>query len=210
MIRTIIADDHSVLRQALASLLGQMESLEVIAQANNGLELLPLVEQHRPELVILDLSMPGLGGLESIHRMQRMSPKPQILVLSAKEDEISVSEALHAGANGYVPKSSGKEELQFAISAVLKGQTYLSPAIANSVLNHGEGAASSPLAGLSVREREVMKLLSEGRPNREVAKILHLSPRTIDSHRANIMRKLGVTSNAELVQLAIKSGLVEA
>lgn len=211
MLKIVIADDHVVLRQGLRSLLDQVEGWEVVGEANDGFEVMPLVETKLPDIVILDLSMPNLGGIETINRLQRLDKKPAVLVLSAREDDHAVGEAMKAGARGYVPKSSSSEELQFAIRAVLKGQTYLSPAVAAALLGRGDGntSNSSPLSGLTIREREVMKLLSEGHPNREVAKVLHVSPRTIDSHRSNIMRKLGLNSNAELVQLAIKSGLIE-
>jgi DNA-binding NarL/FixJ family response regulator len=207
MIRIVIADDHLVLRQGLKSLLSTVDGWNVVGEASDGMEVLPLVEKLEPNIVILDLSMPNLGGVEAINRLQRMRQKPGILVLSAKEDDYSVSDAVRAGANGYVPKSSGADELEFAIRAVLKGQTYLSPAVCSSALKSG-AEEPAPLATLSSREREVMKLLSEGRPNREVAKLLHISPRTVDTHRANILKKLGITSNAELYQIAHRCGLV--
>ncbi|OVE80023.1 hypothetical protein BVY02_01485 [bacterium J17] len=211
MAKIIIADDHIVLRDGLRSLLNQVEGWSVVAEASNGMEVVPLVEDHCPDLVLLDLSMPNLGGIEAISRIQKLSEKPAILVLSARDDSCSVNEAMKAGAKGFVPKSAGSEELHFAITAVLKGQTYLSPSVAEGLLTsrEQEEGDTSPISALSGREREVMKLLSEGRPNREVAKLLHISPRTIDSHRANIMKKLGLSSNAELVQVAIKSGLIE-
>jgi DNA-binding NarL/FixJ family response regulator len=212
MIRIVIADDHTVLRQGVRALLSSVDGWNVVGEASDGLEVVPLVEKHVPDVVIVDLSMPNLGGVEAISRMQKLKTKPQIVVLSAKEDDHSVTDAMKAGATAYVTKSSGVDELQFAIRAVLKGQSYLSPAVCSALLRSErmDGASGpSPLAELSSREREVMKLLSEGRPNREVAKILHISPRTVDSHRANILRKLGVTSNAELVQIAIRCGLVE-
>ena len=212
MVKILIADDHTVLREGLKSLFSSIqEEWEVVAEANDGFQVLSLVETHFPDLLILDLSMPNLGGIATIGRLQKLKHKPQVLVLTAREDDISASDAMNAGANGFIPKSSDYDELIFAIKALLKGQTYISPSVAKSVLaNKGkEGAtALSPISGLSNREREVMKLLSEGNPNREVAKMLHVSPRTIDSHRANIMKKLGISSNAELVQIAIKSGLI--
>jgi DNA-binding NarL/FixJ family response regulator len=211
MLKIVIADDHIVLREGLRSLLNQIDGWQVVGEASDGFEVLPLVEQQVPDLVILDLSMPNLGGIETISRLQKLDRKPAVLVLSAREDDTAVGEAIRAGARGYVPKSSTSDELQFAIRSVLKGQTYLSPSVAGGFLGRsdGSGGTVSPLSGLTSREREVMKLLSEGHPNREVARVLHVSPRTIDSHRSNIMRKLGVNSNAELVQLAIKSGLIE-
>ena len=208
----MIADDHVVLRQGLRSLLSQVDSWEVVAEASDGFEVLPLVETHGPDLLILDLTMPNLGGLETISRLQKLKNKPVVLVLSARDDDSSVHDAIRAGAKGYLPKTSASDELHFAIRSLLKGQTYISPSVASGILNRpldGSNEKSTPLTMLTAREREVMKLLCEGKPNRDVAKALHISARTIDSHRANIMKKLGVTSNAELVQLALKHGLVE-
>lgn len=212
MVKIIIADDHIVLRNGLRSLLERTEEWEVVAEASDGFEVLPLVEEHFPDIVILDLSMPNLGGVETIARLRKLEQSPGILVLSAKDDELSVAEAMDAGATGFVPKSASTDELKFALCSVLKGQTYLSPSVAAGVINQrseGNGSSASPLGTLSSREREVMKLLSEGLPNRDVAKKLHISPRTVDSHRANIMKKLGIGSNAELVQAALRSGLIE-
>jgi DNA-binding NarL/FixJ family response regulator len=211
MARIVIADDHIVLRQGLRALLSIIDDFEVIAEASDGFEVLPLVERERPDLLIIDLSMPNLGGIETIARLQKSKDKPRILVLSAKDDESSVSQAMRAGANGFVPKTASHEELEFAVRSVLKGQTYLSPAVCRNLIQTGlsDPDAGTPLTALSSREREIMKLLAEGHPNRNVAKVLHISPRTVDSHRANIMKKLGVTSNAELVQLALKHGMIE-
>lgn len=212
MIKIIIADDHVVVRKGLKALLNSKEDWEVVAEASNGFEVIPLIEQHFPDIVILDLAMPNLGGVETISRLQKTEAKPNILVLSGKEDEFSVNEAMRAGAQGFVPKTSEPDELEFAIRSVLKGQTYLSPAVCEGVLSNGgtsgEGE-NSPISHLSSREREVMKLLAEGKPNREVAKTLHISPRTVDSHRANIMKKIGIKSNAELVQAALRHGIIE-
>ncbi len=209
--KIIIADDHAVLREGLRSLLDNMEGLSVVAEAGDGFEVLPLVDQHKPDLLIIDLTMPNLGGVETIARLQKLKDKPSVLVLTAREDEGSVSDALQAGAKGYITKSSDSDELKFAIRSLLKGQTYVSPSVASGVVGKdpSENGSGSVLSALSSREREVMKLLSEGKPNRDVAKILHISPRTIDSHRSNIMKKLGVSSNAELVQLALKHGMID-
>lgn len=212
MTKIIVADDHIVLREGLKSLLDSKEGWTVVAEAGNGLEVLPLIESHQPDIVILDLNMPNLGGLETIARLQNLPKIPYVLVLSAKDDSFSVNEAIRAGAKGFVPKSSSSDELEFAIKSVLKGQTYLSPSVCEGMLTRGKSSTTdgdgSPISQLTAREREIMQLLSLGRPNREVAKSLHISPRTVDSHRANIMKKLGIKSNAELVQSAIKYGLI--
>lgn len=209
-INIVLADDHVVLRQGVRALLDSVAGWHVVGEASDGLELITLVSRHVPQVVVLDLSMPNLGGIEAISRLRKTDSHVRIVVLSARDDEESVSDAMRNGASAYVTKAAGVDELQFAIRAVLKGQLYLSPAVCAFCLNSESGTrAASPIASLSDREREVMKLLSEGHPNREVAKVLHISPRTIDSHRANILRKLGVTTNAELVQLALKYKLIE-
>lgn len=209
MIEMIIADDHAVLREGLKSLLDGTEDWKVVAEASDGLQAVQLTEKLVPDILIVDLSMPNLGGVETISRLKRLKDAPAIVVLSAKDDECSVGDAMRAGASAYVTKSSNSDELRFAIRAVLKGQTYLSPSVCGAFLRNGDGSAGSALSDLSSREREVLKLLAEGRPNRDVAKMLHISPRTVDSHRANILRKLGIQSNAELVQLALRYGVIE-
>lgn len=212
-INIVIADDHAVFRQGLRALLEEQLDWKVVAEAASGLEVIPLVQELAPDILVIDLTMPSLGGIEAIARLRKDGACPGILVLSGREDEESVGSAMRAGANAYVPKSAAMEELAFAIRAVLKGQRYLSPVVCDRVLASGmlsgKDQAQSPLQHLTAREREVLKLLAEGTPNREVAKILHISPRTIDSHRANIMKKLGAKSNAELVQIAMRYGLIE-
>ncbi len=207
--KIVIADDHVVIRQGLKALITKSGDWEVVAEASNGLEVVPLVENHVPDVVIVDLSMPSLGGIEAITRLARLASKPTVLVLSAKSDEMSVNEAMKAGAKGFIPKTASSDELMFALEALKRGQTYLSPSVCAGVLGRNGEEGAGPLGQLSPREREVMKLLCEGRPNRDVAKTLHISPRTVDTHRTNIMKKLGIKSNAELVQVAIRSGLVE-
>lgn len=207
MVKLIIADDHAVVRQGLKALLSTESDWNVIAEATDGLEAVKLAESHTPDVIIVDLSMPNLGGVEAISRLKSQKGAPLIVVLSAKEDEFSVSDAMHAGAAAYVSKSSSSDELKFAIKAVLKGQTYLSPSVCGAYLK-AESGGLSPVQELSGREREILKLLAEGKPNRAIAKFLHISPRTVDSHRANILKKLGVNSNAELTQVAIRYGVV--
>ncbi|MBL7663394.1 response regulator transcription factor [bacterium] len=206
--KIVVADDHAVMRQALKALLGGMNGFEVVGEAKDGLELMPLVERESPDVVILDLSMPNLGGIETIARLRRVVNSPTVLVLSAREDDQSVREAIKAGAKGYLPKSVDAGELEFALRSVVNGDSYLSPKVCGAMMRP-ESNAESQVGLLSQREREVMKLLCEGQPNREIANKLHISARTVDTHRANIMKKLAVKSNAELVQLAIKFGVIE-
>jgi DNA-binding NarL/FixJ family response regulator len=207
MIKIVVADDHAVLREGLCALINAVQDWQVVAEAKDGFEVIQATEQHHPDAVILDLSMPRLGGMETLGRLKKMTNPPVVLVLSARDDEGVAAEVIQAGAKGFLPKKSTRNELEFALTSVLKGQIYLSPSVASAVLRHD--TQSNPLSILSDREREVMKLLCEGHPNREIASLLHISPRTVDSHRANIMKKLGVQSNAELAQMAMKAGLVE-
>lgn len=208
--RVILADDHRVVREGLKALVEAKTSHLVVAQAENGLELTPMVNTHKPDIVVLDLAMPMLGGLESLNRLKDLDQRPAVLVLSSKDDRSSVREAVKAGASGYVTKNSSQEELLAAIEAIIKGEHYFSPDIAKHLVDL-DSAEENPVYGkLSSREREVMKLLCEGHGNKFVADTLKLSTRTIDSHRANIMRKLGVESNAELVQEALRWGLLES
>lgn len=209
--RILIADDHVVIREALKGLLSEA-GWEVVGEAGDGFQVLSLVQEHEPDVLVLDLAMPNLGGLEVLRRLNERERKTAVLVLSAQDDEDSVCGALEAGARGYVPKTANAEELKFALSSVGKGLTYISPSVSAVVLS---GAARgeerrTPLDALTSREREIMQLLSLGKPNRLVAKTLHISPRTVDSHRAKIMKKLGVSSNAEMVQLALRYGLLSS
>ena len=192
-------------------LLDAVEGWSVVGEAGDGMELVSIVERDQPDLVVVDLGMPTLGGVEAIARLRKLRSELAIVVLSAREDDYSVTAAVDAGARAYVTKTSGPNELEFAIRAVLKGQRYISPSVCGAFLEGKtkNGANASPVAQLSDREREIMKLLSEGHPNREISKLLHISPRTVDSHRANILRKLGIGTNAELVQLALKYGVIE-
>ena len=170
--------------------------------------MIPLVEAQAPDVVISIFAWPQLGGIEAIARLHKVANQPRILVLSAKDDDLSVGEAIKAGQMALFLRALPGDELKFAVSSLLKGQTYLSPSVCAAVVS-GNGADESILNTLTNREREVMKLISEGIGNKEIAKLLHISPRTVDSHRSNILKKLGSSSNAELVKIAMKHGLIE-
>ena len=150
--------------------------------------------------------MPGLGGLEVLKRLQSEKNGPQVLVISASEQGLSVSEAFQSGASGYLTKNSSKEEFSQALDTILSGKKYVSPSVAEFAINKGKN--SGPLSNLSGREREVFKLLAEGKKNKEIAKILYVSSRTIDTHRLNIMKKLDAKTNGELVQMAMRLGVM--
>jgi DNA-binding NarL/FixJ family response regulator len=212
MIRLLIADDHAVLRQALGEMLSAKGEYQVIAEAANGVEFLQALKENSADVVILDLSMPLLSGLEALRQLKEaQAPHPPILVLSADEEPHTVRAAFEAGASGFVPKNAGVQELEFAISSVLRGNSYLSPHVtAAMVARDGKGAAGdSPANILTKRELEIMVHLADGKPNREIGKMLHISTRTVDTHRTNILRKLNLRTNAELVKLAIGHGLIK-
>jgi DNA-binding NarL/FixJ family response regulator len=212
MINLMIADDHAVLREALCEMLKARGKYQIVAQAKDGEELMALLKQQRPDIIIMDLAMPKVDGLAALERMGMTGQdEPPVLMLSADQGERNVRAALKAGAKGYVPKNAGIEELEFAISSILSGKTYLSPSVTSALIG-GNGdvhaAGENTLAVLTKREVEILKLIAEGHPNRTIAKSLHISTRTVDTHRSNILKKLNVKTNAELVKLSIQTGLI--
>ncbi len=206
----VIADDHIVLRQALCEMLESRGRYKIVAQAADGQELLSLLKGTKPDLIIMDISMPKLDGIGALEKLKEMGNTAPVLVLSADEGERKVRSALRAGARGYLPKNAGIDELEFAISSVLDGKTYLSPSVtANLMAADGPGPlAQSSLSVLSKREIEILSHLADGKPNRDIGKLLHISTRTVDTHRSNILKKLKVRTNADLVKIAIANGLI--
>lgn len=210
LVKLLLVDDHSVLRQALSEVLISKGKYKVVGEAADGKELLDLASQTSADIIIMDLAMPKINGVTAIEELRRRGVNAPILVLSADESDKSIRAALKAGARGFVPKQVGLSEVEFAIDAVLSGKTYLSPTVTERFMASGgvEGGESSPLSALSEREREIFVLLASGKPNREIGKSLHISTRTVDTHRSNIMKKLGVKANTDLVKLAISEGLL--
>lgn len=209
VVRLAIADDHVVLRQALSELLGMRGNYSIVGQASNGEELLTMLDTEKPDLIILDVTMPRVDGVAALEEMKRRGKDIPVLVLSAHESENKVRAALKAGARGYLPKHARLEELEFAISSIIQGKTYLSPSVTNQLMDgRGDEAFDDPVAVLTKREREILRYLADGKPNREIGKTLHISTRTVDTHRSNILKKLNVRTNAELVKIAIHAGLI--
>jgi DNA-binding NarL/FixJ family response regulator len=210
--RVILADDHGIVRDGLRALLGQLRDIEVVAEADNGRTAVELAKKHRPDLVILDVSMPDLNGIEAARHIHEAVPTARIIGLSMHADKRFVAEMLRAGASGYVLKDAAFEELHQAIASVMNGQIYLCRRIAGVVVEDymrrldGEGPVV-PASELSAREREVLQLLAEGKTTKQIALTLHLSPKTIESHRHNIMNKLKIDNVAELTKYAIREGL---
>jgi DNA-binding NarL/FixJ family response regulator len=214
MISIILADDHQIVREALRLLLETQPDLHVIAEAGDGLEALQLTERHQPDLVIVDMRMPGLSGLEVARRAKRISPNTKVIVLSMHDAESYVVESLQAGVAGYVLKQSSSQELLFAIRQALAGNLFLSPSL-NELAIHTymqrtqDARAFDPLDALTYREREVFQLAAEGLSNPQIAERLTLSVRTVEMHRSNFMKKLGLKSQTDVVKYAVKQGIVE-
>lgn len=213
-IRILIADDHKIVCDGLKALLEKQPEMEIVAQAANGREAVKLADAHRPDMVIMDVAMPDLNGLEAMRQILSARPKTKVLALSMHADRRYVTGMLSAGASGYILKHCAFEELIQAIHTVRSNQVYLSPAIAGIVvqeLAQPKGARtrrSSPnIQALTSREREVLQLISEGHSAREIAGRLHLSVKTIETHRRQIMEKLAIHSVADLTKFAIREGL---
>ncbi len=212
MITLILVEDHHIVRQGLRALLEKQADFSVLAEADNGLDALELVEQQRPDVLILDLMLPGLSGLEVTHQVVQRFPKTHVIILSMHADESYVLKALGNGARGYLLKETTAAELARAIRVVQSNGKYLSSPFSDhavdSYLQKNRENSSGPHDELTVREREVLQLVVEGKTSRDIAKILVISTRTVDVHRANMMRKLHLHSQTELIRYAIKYKLL--
>jgi two-component system response regulator NreC len=209
----VIADDHTLFREGLRALLSAHEDLHVLGEAQNGQEALRVVEERKPDLLLMDLSMPKMGGLEAIREVKRREPGTKVLVLTIHGTEEFVLEALGAGASGYVLKDASHTELVLAIRSVLAEKRYLSPDISAKVIEgYIDGRktvkSSSAWDSLTLREREILKLIAEGRKNKEIAEILFISTKTVAKHRANLMSKLDLHSASALTAYAMERGLL--
>lgn len=209
-IRILIADDHPVLRSGLRVLLAADPELEVVGEAGTGEETLRLAEELRPDVVLLDIGMPGESGILTVRHLKAALPELRVLFLTMHEEEGTLLEALNAGGDGYVVKRSDQAEIIQAIRVVQRGDVYVHPAMTRALLSQPETTAhlEAPVEPLSRREIDVLRLLARGNTNRQIAEILDLSVRTIESHRANLMGKLGVSSRVELVTYAEEHGLL--
>ncbi len=215
MIRVLLADDHTIVREGVRLCLEAMGDIEVVAEAEDGQMAVQLANQLRPDVAVVDLTMPRLNGVEAIRQIKRDLPETEVVVLSVHDSEPYVVQALRAGAAGYVLKRNAATELAAAIRAAHDGQAYLHPSIARRVIDDylsrihaSEDAASEPHDRLTPREREVLQLAAEGHTTRAIAGLLCLSTKTVEHHRASLMTKLGLRGQTELVKYAIRAGLV--
>jgi DNA-binding NarL/FixJ family response regulator len=215
-IRILIADDHTIVRQGLKKLLEEEQGMEVVGEAVDGRDAVAKAMDLMPDIVLMDLSMPGLHGLEAARQISKRLPKTRVLILSMHKNEAYVLQSLQAGATGYILKDSASEEVATAIRSVNRGDSYLSPSISRVVIEDylrlstpGASGAKSLYDTLTVREREIFQLLAEGLKNQEISERLHVSVKTVETHRAHIMEKLNLNNIAELVKYSIEIGIVQ-
>ena len=210
-IRILLADDHELVRNGIRALLEKLSGVEVTGEASNGHELIRLVEKSEPHIVLTDMAMPGLNGLEVTRHLANTFPKVRVLILSMYADEEHLYLALRAGAAGYLLKGSAREELELAIRAVARGDTYLSPPVAKITIREYSdrvNAESCPLRKLSPRQEQVLQLIAEGKTTKQVALELNISVKTVETHRMQLMDRLEIHDIPGLVRFAIKVGLV--
>ncbi len=210
-IRVLLADDHKLVRAGIRSLLERMPEVEVVAEASDGCEAIQLVEQHQPQIVLMDLAMPELNGLEATRHLTLTFPEIRVLILSIYEDQEHVYQALVAGAAGYLLKGAATDELELAIRSVARGETYLSPPVSRPVIMeyiHRTNIGLHSRERLSPRQTQVLKLIAEGKTTKQAALELSISVKTVETHRSALMKRIGVHDLAGLVRYAVKIGLV--
>jgi DNA-binding NarL/FixJ family response regulator len=213
--RVLLADDHHLVRAGIRALLQSLSDVEIVAEAGDGQEALAALVRTKPEIALVDISMPGLNGLELAQRSAREAPETRLVILSVHGDASHVAQALRAGAKGYLVKDAAADELPILLRAVMRGETYLSPSISRHVVEGflGRASASSEESSekpelLTSRQREILQLVAEGRSTKDVANLLGLSVKTVETHRAQIMERLDIHDLAGLVRYAVRAGLV--
>jgi DNA-binding NarL/FixJ family response regulator len=210
-ISVLLADDHTLVLAGIRGLLTKLAGVEVVGEAADGHQTLRLAETLRPDIVLLDIGMPGMNGLEVAERLHKFEPAIRVVILSMHASEEYVLRALRAGAAGYLLKDSAVAELEVAVRSVARGETYLSPPVSKRVVDDyvsRTGGVSDPLAVLTARQREVLQMVAEGHTSKEIAQSLGVSYRTIETHRNQLMKRLGVTDLTGLVRFAVRAGLV--
>ena len=207
--RVIIADDHGIVRSGVRMLLERQDDIEVVAEASDGAEARDVAIRERPDIAILDVKMPKLTGLQATREIRDQAPEVSVLILSMYDDDRYLFEALKAGASGYVLKAQADSDLLAAVRAIERGEPFLTPAAQRALIKDVLGDGIGHTDELTPREQEVVKLVAEAHTNKEIAEILHLSEKTVENHRSNAMKKLGMRDRVELVRYAIRRGLIE-
>jgi DNA-binding NarL/FixJ family response regulator len=210
-IRTLIADDHALVRAGIRALVEKIKGVTVVGEAGKGSEALKLIEEVKPSLILLDLTMPDGSGFDVLQHVAKTSPEVRVIVLTVHEAGEYAIRALREGAAGFLPKSAASTELENAIQAVMKGEIYISPETSRkTLLEYGKGVTKRDLlASLSPRQREVLRLIAEGRTTKQIAQMLEISVKTVETHRAQLMERLDIHDVAGLVRYAIIVGLIE-
>jgi DNA-binding NarL/FixJ family response regulator len=212
-ITILLADDHALVRAGIRALLQDLVNVEVVGEAENGDEAIALAERLQPTIVLMDIAMPGISGLEATRRLTLQYPGMRVIILSMHMDQQYAMRALRAGAKGYLLKGARTSELELAITSIARGETYLSPAMSRVLVDqvvHGAPVEPNLLARLTLRQREVLQLIAQGLTSKEIARELALSIKTVNTHRADIMEQLGIHDIAGLVRFAVHEGLVPA
>jgi DNA-binding NarL/FixJ family response regulator len=218
-VRILLVDDHTLVRGGLRALLQDLEGVQVVAEAGDGREALQLIETNRPDIVMMDIAMAGMNGLEATNRISKDYPGVRVIILSMHTSEEYVLQALRAGASGYLLKDAGVSELDIAIHAVARGETYLSPPVSKHVISdymrrvglelESDDAGGQPsLDRLTLRQREILQLIAEGNTTQEIANLLNISVKTVETHRMQLMERLNIHDVAGLVRFAIRVGLI--
>jgi two-component system response regulator NreC len=208
-IRVFLADDHTVVRQALAEMIAKEPDFVIVGQCGDGLKVTRHVLAAKPDVLVLDISMPGLNGLDICREVTRKMRKLAVLMLSMHDDEEFVARSLENGASGYLMKEADNDQLVDALQTVARGELYLAPGISRNVLHRLGRNAEDPYESLTLRERQVLQLIAEGKTNRDAAKDLGLAVKTVDTHRTRLMRKLDIHDQTALVKYALRRGIVQ-
>jgi DNA-binding NarL/FixJ family response regulator len=212
-IRVLIVDDHAIVRDGISSLLALAGDMEVVGEATNGKEGLEKVSELLPDVVLMDIAMPIMGGLEATRRIHKEFPDTKILVLTQYDDKDHVFPAIQAGASGFVSKTAASSELALGIRAIFTGESYLSPSIAKLFVEDYQRVAltddkNEPYEQLTDREREILKLVVEGYKTRQIAEMLNITPKTVEGHKTSLMKKLGINNKLDLIKYALRRGII--
>ena len=211
-IKVVVADDHTILRQGIKALLDNQEEIEVVGEAKDGREAIKAIEELSPDVILMDIAMPGLNGLEATRRIKKKFPKTKVVVLTMHTNEEYIFQILNAGADGYLVKETAFQDLISAISSVHRGEAFMSPSISKKVMTdyiqRAQGEERVGFDTLTTREREILQLVAEGNSNKKIAEVLFISPKTVETHRAHIMDKLNIHDRAGLIKYAIRKGMI--